>query len=638
MKRFLFFILVLMIGQFPAQSKEFSAEQNISRKNTNFREAEKFGKWFPASEISNLELMKNNALKAINSAKKNNDEKALAKGYFDLAISNILSDNNEEALKDLEISEQKWLQEKQKDPETKNNLIKVYEGKGIVYYEQNNYFESLRCYLKALEICEETGNEKEISKVQTAIGEIYETINDDEKALKYFVQAYEIQKKTNDSEIAKTCLHIGNIHLGNNQFQNAKKYFDESFLMFRKNPGLTGLGELYKSIAQYYKTLKNTEQAKAYLQKAETELKKNNNEEGLAEAWLLLANIYFSENNLNLSENYANQSLELSQKLDLPETEMNSEKVLYEIFTRKGDQLNALIHLRNYDIGKERFQKIENAKERAKAEMEFADEREILRKKEIANRNKLILGFGVLLVIAALAGFFMHYRNAQERKTILLQKQLAEYEHKALHLQMNPHFLFNCLAAISSFIIQNGKEEAVKYLSKFSKLMRLTLEFSEESLIPIDKEILSLQNYLELEQLRFKKKFDFKITKAPEIEDDTAIPSLLLQPYVENAIIHGVAPKDEDGMISVAFSQENDTLICEIEDNGIGIETSRKMKKDSVKGHKSMAMEISRKRIETMEKLDKKKVPLSITEMKNKNGETKGTKVTLRFPLEYIQD
>jgi len=630
--------MVATIISLPAQSGKDLGDQNISDKSTDSRTVEKLGKWLPAKEIYDSELMKNNALKIINSGKKNRDEKSLANGYFNLAIANLLSDNEEDALKNLDLSEQKWKTENQKDSGTQAGLAKVYQIKGLVNFGQNNYFESLRYYLKALEIGEETGNEKETSKIQFAIGEIYKTIDDDEKALKYFLQAYEVQKKTNDPEIANTSRNIGEIHLRNNQLQNAKKYFDESLLIFQKNPDLRGLGELYKSIAQYYETLKKPELIKEYLQKAEAELQKNNNEEGLAETWLFFSNIYFSENDLHLSEKYANRSLELSQKLDLPETEMNSEKVLYEIFSKKGDQLNALIHLRNYDIGKERFQKIENLKERAKAEMEFADEREILRKQEIANRNKLILGFGILLIIGTLSSFFMYYKNAQERKTILLQKQLVEYEHKALHLQMNPHFLFNCLAAISSFIIQNGKDEAVKYLSKFSKLMRLTLEFSEESLIPIDKEILSLQNYLELEQLRFKQKFDFKITKASEIEDDTAIPSLLLQPYVENAIIHGVAPKDGDGMINVNFRQENNALICEIEDNGIGIETSRKMKKDSVKGHKSMAMEISRKRIETMEKLDKKKVPLTIAEMKNENGETKGTKVTLRFPLEYIQD
>ena len=626
-----------MFVYFSAQQEKPINNDHSLQKNMVFREKSKLRKWFSDAEISKPELMKNQALKNLVKAKNNNDEMALGKGFFELGVAYILLGNNEEALKNLEQSQHQFLQ-KETEPATLENLPKVYQSLGIVYFDQQNYFDALRYNLKALEILEETENEKEISVVKLSIGKIYETIGDDEKAQKYLLQAYEIQKKTNDSDIARTTLYLANIYLENNQALTAKKYFDESFSVFQKNPELIGLGEFYKSVSRYYHVQKEFDKEKEYLQKAETEFKKNGNLRGLAEVYLYFANLYFSENNLNLSENYANQSLEISQKLDLPETEMNSEKVLSEIFSKKGDQLNAIIHLRNYDIGKEKFQKIENIKERTKAEMEFADEREILRQKEIERRNTLLIGFGIFLLIAGLFGFIIYNKNAQERKTLLLQKQLAEYEHKALHLQMNPHFLFNCLAAISSFIIQNGKEEAVKYLSKFSKLMRLTLEFSEESLIPIDKEILSLQNYLELEQLRFNRKFNFEIIKDSAIEDDTAIPSLLLQPYVENAIIHGVAPKNGNGMIKVIFSQKNETLICEIEDNGIGIETSRKLKKDSVKGHKSMAMEISRKRLETMEKLDKKSVPLTIYEMKNENGETKGTKVTLEFPLQYIQN
>jgi LytS/YehU family sensor histidine kinase len=203
---------------------------------------------------------------------------------------------------------------------------------------------------------------------------------------------------------------------------------------------------------------------------------------------------------------------------------------------------------------------------------------------------------------------------------------------------MNPHFVFNCLAAISSFIMQNDKEDAVRYLAKFSKLMRLTLDFSKESLITIDKEIEALKNYLELEQLRFNKKFDFEIIKDPLIEDDTALPSLLLQPYVENAVIHGVVPTTGKGFIKITFRQTDDVLVCEIEDNGVGIETSRKLKENSVKIHKSMALEISKKRLETLEELIKKKIHLTIEEIKTEENVSEGTKVTLELPLKYIKD
>jgi LytS/YehU family sensor histidine kinase len=152
---------------------------------------------------------------------------------------------------------------------------------------------------------------------------------------------------------------------------------------------------------------------------------------------------------------------------------------------------------------------------------------------------------------------------------LLLQKQLTEFEHKALHLQMNPHFVFNCLAAISAFVIQNGKDEAIRYLAKFSKLMRLTLEFSKESSITLDKEIEALQNYLELEQLWFNNKLILTFPKNP-------ISKMILRfllcfcSLMENAIIHGVVPLEDKGFINIIFRQIEDQLICIITDNGVG--------------------------------------------------------------------
>src|SRR5690606_28233837 len=155
----------------------------------------------------------------------------------------------------------------------------------------------------------------------------------------------------------------------------------------------------------------------------------------------------------------------------------------------------------NYEMErKAELQKIESEKKQA------------IYNEQVKRHNQQMF-FVVLFILLMFGVVFLVSNRRQLKKTLTLQKELAEYEQKALHLQMNPHFVFNCLGSISSFIVQNGTDSAIKYLSKFSKLMRLTLEYSKESLIPIDKEIEGLQNYLELEQLRFNKLFDFSITK-----------------------------------------------------------------------------------------------------------------------------
>ncbi len=174
----------------------------------------------------------------------------------------------------------------------------------------------------------------------------------------------------------------------------------------------------------------------------------------------------------------------------------------------------------------------ENIRNSVRAEMNFEfEKKEAIQKKEHekrelvyeeqSKRHQQQIFFIILFILLVFGIVFLIYNRLQLKKTLTLQKELAEYEQKALHLQMNPHFVFNCLGSISSFIVQNGTDLAIKYLLKFSKLMRLTLEYSKEALIPIDKEIESLQNYLELEQLRFNNRFTFSIFKADDISDKT---------------------------------------------------------------------------------------------------------------------
>jgi LytS/YehU family sensor histidine kinase len=339
----------------------------------------------------------------------------------------------------------------------------------------------------------------------------------------------------------------------------------------------------------------------------------------------------------------------LGRALGVWERIQDSEKMLSEIYERKDLPDLALLHFRQYSIAKDSVSNYQNIRNSVSAEMNFDFERkQALQKKEQEKReliydeqaklHKQQILFVVLFILLAFGIIFLINNRRQLKKNLTLQKELAEYEQKALHLQMNPHFVFNCLGSISSFIVQNGTDSAIKYLSKFSKLMRLTLEYSKESLIPIDKEIDSLQNYLELEQLRFNNVFDFKIIKSDEIEDDMALPPLLLQPFVENAIIHGLVPRKEAGLIEIDFSIDRQCLICTISDNGIGFNKSQALKENLVSVHKSMALDITKKRLEMMEAYTSRTSKVEIKEITNKSGEPAGTKVVLSLPIQYIKD
>lgn len=590
-----------------------------------------------AYQSSDPNEMQKYAKYALSNSVKCGNRMQQAKAFQNIGISFIILGDYNKAIKNFDLSE-KLLSGQNNSKEAKEILAKTLGSKGLAYSEQNNYAKALEFDFLSMKIYDGLKNELQLSKIYNNIGVIYKSIGDEKNALEYFLKANQLQKKNNNPALAVSASNIGLIYLDQGNVNIAKKYFDEGLKGFEKNPNSRGLGELYNNYSRYYISTNQFDNAKQCLLRAEETFQSIEDQFGLSDTYFLFAEINFHENDLNQSLDFANKALKISKELNLPETRMNCEKLLSDIYEKKGDQKQALIHLKNYDLEKDQLEKVKNEQQRLRTELDYNYEKMQLEKQESQRREQLKIILGFVILGSVLIGFYFYYRNKEREKTLMLQKQLAEFEHKALHLQMNPHFVFNCLAAISSFIMQNGKEDAIKYLSKFSKLMRLTLEFSQESEISIDKEIEALQNYLELEQLRFNQKFDFTIHKDFEIEDDTAIPTLLLQPYVENAILHGVVPKEGRGFIKIDFSQREEQLICVIEDNGVGINTSRELKKNSVSAHRSMALEISKKRLEMLEELENKKSNLKIEELKDKNGETIGTQITLELPLNFIKN
>lgn len=636
MRKILLFLMIISVILISAQSAVDSLLTVLKKEKNPNHIAALQNQISDAYKHSDPEQMQKFALLALTNSRKNKNIYQQSVAYQNIGVSFLIYGDYKKALQNFDSSEKILLKINSEKKEIKETLAKTFGSKGVVYSQQNNYAAALENDFQALKIYEENKNNLQTSKLYNNIGVIYKSIDDQEKALEYFLKANQTSRKINPETFAASASNIGLIYLFQNKLEQAKQYFDESLKSYQENENPRGLGELYNSYSQYYIRKNQKKEAKNSLQKAEEEFLSVDDKFGLSDTYMFLAQIYFDEKELEKSLQFSNKSLELAKELDLTEAQMNAEKLLSQIYDQKEDQKLALYHLKNYDIEKEKFDAVKNEQQRLKTELNFQYEKQQLEKRENASRERLKWIFTVLIIGLLLLGLFLFYRNKEKQKTLLLQKQLTEFEHKALHLQMNPHFVFNCLAAISAFVIQNGKDEAIRYLAKFSKLMRLTLEFSKESSITLDKEIEALQNYLELEQLRFNNKFDFNISKESNIEDDTAIPSLLLQPYVENAIIHGVVPLEDKGFINIIFRQIEDQLICIITDNGVGIEQSKKNKETFVNAHKSMAMEISKKRLETLEQLENKKIELSITELRD-NEKILGTQVLIKLPLEFIE-
>jgi ligand-binding sensor domain-containing protein/two-component sensor histidine kinase len=224
-----------------------------------------------------------------------------------------------------------------------------------------------------------------------------------------------------------------------------------------------------------------------------------------------------------------------------------------------------------------------------------------------------------------------------EKQFLEMERQYADLEQKALRLQMNPHFIFNTLNSIQSYMISNEADTAIEYLAKFARLMRQVLTNSRESFIPVREEIVALRYYLEIEQLRFDDKFEFTISIDDTIDEDfTGIPPMIIQPYVENAIIHGLMYKKGRGTIAIRLEQRSTHLFCIIEDDGVGREKAMQMAKESGLERKSSGMMITQQRLDILNKNDEKELKVNVVDKVDEQGIACGTRVEIKMPVVEI--
>jgi ligand-binding sensor domain-containing protein len=224
-------------------------------------------------------------------------------------------------------------------------------------------------------------------------------------------------------------------------------------------------------------------------------------------------------------------------------------------------------------------------------------------------------------------------RSEKERLLSDLKQRTTELEMQALRAQMNPHFIFNSLNSINRFIMQNDKTQASRYLTKFSRLVRLILQNSQASLITLESELESLELYLTLEALRFNHHFAYKISIAINVDAASLkVPPLILQPYVENAIWHGLMHKEDKGQLDIEVSRENHQLYFRITDNGVGRENAGVLASSSTANYKSMGLSITAHRIANLQHLSKADSGVTINDLVSSDGSAAGTEVIITMP------
>jgi sensor histidine kinase YesM len=265
-------------------------------------------------------------------------------------------------------------------------------------------------------------------------------------------------------------------------------------------------------------------------------------------------------------------------------------------------------------------------------------------------RQQWLYSIGALLLLLCLGGFlFYRNRNKHAKLVLQLEKERAEqkqreseFERKvsdaalnSLRSQMNPHFIFNCLNSIKLYAVENNQDAATGYLGKFSRLMRLVLENSKSDRITLKQEIETLQLYMEMEAMRFKEKLSYEINMADNVDMDyIEIPPMLIQPYVENAIWHGLMPKEDGGRIVVFFTCQNNNLEITVTDNGVGRARAAELRSKSATAHKSFGMSITHQRIELINQMYKTNMSVIINDLHDGQGNATGTEIRINIPVE----
>ncbi|MFS4445397.1 tetratricopeptide repeat protein [Maribacter sp. 2307UL18-2] len=542
----------------------------------------------------------------------------------------------------------------------KEIVAKFYLEKGIVRHREGIYLEAITNFLEAKSLYEVLKDTLATSKCHNNIGGSYWEMDQPDEALENYLNAMKILKSTkayNEVSFSRILGNIGLIYRQKNQFKEALVYYEKSLRLNRKNNMKLSEAINLQNIGSLYNNIKDFDKALPYFQEAKKVATEIDDKIGILYANHSIGNHYNSLGAYAKGIPILNDNLVLAQELDSNEEIKNLNKDISEAYEKKGDFKQALTYRKTYEkwddslTNTSHLQKVKELElrfETSKKDKEIAvltkenEVQEAKSEREATLRNALLGGLISLIIIGLLLFYTMRQRlknqkvlaaKNEEVNKAKLSEKLQHLEMKALRAQMNPHFLFNSLNSINTMILNDENENASRYLSKFSKLVRLLLENSEQPMVSLKDEMDMLETYIQLEALRFNNKLDYAITIDKNVDqENTLLPSMVMQPFVENAIWHGLLHKESKGLLTLTIKEEANTLHCSIVDNGVGREKSVTLKKEGGLKKKSMGIKIT---VDRLKILTEQKIQdvINIIDLKDENENALGTQVNIQIPI-----
>jgi tetratricopeptide (TPR) repeat protein len=561
-------------------------------------------------------------------------------------------------------------------------IERAYFCLGFVYDWKDEPMKSNEYYEKAFQILEAAGNKRGMAAALNNIGKNYMEWENYPKALEYFLRSVSLEETIYDGKpVEPGYNNVATILYYQGDFEGAMEYRRKALRKALESGDKIAQIQVFSNLSSDYMKIDQPDSALYYGYKSLGLSRKIQFPEGVIRTANQMANLslkldqmdstlfyldearaaanptyhagllsyttflrseYYRKNNQRDSAILLGEKgLKMAQNL----TEVNRLTTAYqhlgEVHSYFGDYQKALTYLNRYHELKDSLHTLSKNRQIVEMQAYYEADKKEKQIKSLAEKTQyqelqlrqrnIALAAAVIVAILSFALLMLYFRQ----KILMEKQQTLEARQRFLLTQMNPHFFFHALSSIQNFIYQQTDPKITgAYLSKFARLMRLVLENSRETYIPLEREIDTLRFYLDLQQLRFGNGFEYQISVDPNLETDILmIPPMFAQPFIENSLEHGLANQSNKGLIQIAFTEENGMLKFSVQDNGVGITpASSEMVKPK---RKSLATEITRDRLQLLSNKIKKQVALHITNLKDENPALSGTRVSFSLPLIY---
>ncbi|MDF1673305.1 MAG: histidine kinase [Vicingaceae bacterium] len=528
-----------------------------------------------------------------------------------------------------------------------SSIFEIYYNIGKSAEKLNDYSNANNYYSRYLKLAKGKSNKSSQVKGHIALGDVYLKEKELKAAKQHYTEALHIEKKRDNKQgIVIANLKLGEVEEARNNDKQAIQYYRSSQNTAKQIEDDQSVNQAYTNISNIYENQRNSNEGIELNQEALDYNQKRNNQSEVAANSINLANFYIQQDNNELAIQSLQNSIEISDKTGDIANKSRATQVLSEAYNKSGLAEEAEKKYKEYLILEDSLYKmrerqlksqnlkgemLENAqnklsllekdKQLSEKTIELLRQEKLIQEQFISEQKVLTYSLILGLIVLIITAFLVYRSNKAKNKA----NQLLVL--KSLRAQMNPHFIFNALNSVNSFISKSDERAANRYLADFSRLMRDVMENSQEDFISLAKEIDILSMYLKLEHHRFNDKFDYSFEVDESINtEEFFIPPMLIQPYIENAVWHGLRYKKEKGFLKVSINQSNKTITVTIIDDGIGREKSQELKTENQKIQKSTGLKNIDSRLKIISDIYKAKLDVEI-----KDNEPTGTVVTVKI-------